>query len=136
VSWPETLRIIVRARREGVVLFAKDNGRLGMKAAQRPSDELLAVLKEHKAEILALLPPLVSPPTPSPVEKARLLVERLRDLGFRPYLDGQGALLIADEIGRRRDVTRFTRIATVFGAIVAGLAGDPGLLDSMTEERS
>ena len=57
MSARDTLRIIVRARREGVTLFAKADGKLGLKADRPPSDELLAVLKEHKADILALLVP-------------------------------------------------------------------------------
>ena len=66
MSAREALQIIVRARREGVVLFSKADGKLGLKADRPPSDELLAVLKEHKADILALLVPPVRTILPSP----------------------------------------------------------------------
>lgn len=71
MSARETISIIVRARREGVTLFAKADGKLGLKADRPPSDELLAILKEHKADILALLVPPVRaslhcPARPSP----------------------------------------------------------------------
>jgi hypothetical protein len=55
------------------------------------------------------------------------MIEQLRDLGFRPYLDNRGALLIADVLGNRRDVLRYA--PTVFGDLAAGLAENPRLLD-------
>ena len=61
------------------------------------------------------------------VERARQVIERLHKFGFRVSLD-RGFLLIGDHTGRRRDVTRFVDIATVFDTIVAGLDEDPGLL--------
>ena len=131
MSWRETLQIIVRARHEGVKLFARADGKLGWKASPQPSDELLAILKEHKADILALLPP---PPRPSfAIGPAKAIAARLRALGFRPYLNDQGALLIADAYAtgkKRRDVSERLPIAEVFDTLVAGLADDPGLLDS------
>ena len=83
----ETLRLIVRARREGVVLFARADGKLGLKADRPPSDELLTILKEHKAEIVAVL----VPPSGASlaVERAKRMIWRLRALGFRPNLDGR-----------------------------------------------
>ena len=62
------------------------------------------------------------------VGRARHIVERLRKFGFRVSLD-RGFLLIGDDTGRRRDVTRFVDVATVFDTIVAGLDEDPRLLD-------
>jgi hypothetical protein len=59
--------------------------------------------------------------------RAQRTLQRLRDLGFRPYLDDQGALLIADVLGNRRDVLRYA--PTVFGDLAAGLAENPRLLD-------
>jgi hypothetical protein len=61
--------------------------------------------------------------------RARRILERLRKYGFRVSLD-RGALLIGDDTGRRRDVTRFVEIATVFDVLVAGLDEDPALLNS------
>jgi hypothetical protein len=63
----------------------------------------------------------------SKAERAKQTIERLRDLGFRPYVDDRGTLLIADVLGNRRDVLRYA--PTVFGDLVAGLAEDPRLLD-------
>jgi hypothetical protein len=122
----ETLRLIVRARREGVVLFARADGKLGLKADRPPSDELLVIQKEYKADILALLPP-------PRVERAKLMLWQLRALGFRPYLNDKGVLLIADAHAtgkKRRDVSQYLPIAEVFDTIVAGLVDDSGLLDS------
>jgi hypothetical protein len=61
------------------------------------------------------------------IERAKQMIEQLRDLGFRPYLDNRGALLIADVLGNRRDVFRYA--PTVFGDLAAGLAENPRLLD-------
>ena len=58
------------------------------------------------------------------------MIERLRSLGFRPYLDDRGVLMIADETGRRRDVSWHLPVAKVFNDLTAGLDQDPGLLDS------
>jgi hypothetical protein len=123
LSTRETLRLIVQARCAGVTLFIRINGQLGLRTDRPPAGELLVAIEEHKADILALLPP-------PRVEQAKPMVRRLQALGFRVYLDAQGVLLIADATGRRRDVSRFTQIATVFDTIVAGLAEDPRLLDS------
>jgi hypothetical protein len=65
-------------------------------------------------------------PAVTKVELAKKAIERLRDLGFRPHLDDQGALLIDDVLGNRRDVLRYA--PTLFNDIVAGLAADPELL--------
>ena len=122
----EAVSIIVRARRERVTLFAKADGKFGWKGAQRPSDALLAVLKEHREEILALLP---LPGSASiAIGPAKATVSRLRALGFRAYLD-HGALLIADATGRRRDVSQYLPIKKVFDDLNAGLDEDPGLFD-------
>jgi hypothetical protein len=132
MSVQETLQLITRSRREGVTLFARSDGKLGWRANPRPHDALLVVLKEHKADILALLPP---PPGASPaLGPAKAMIARLRGFGFRPYLNDQGVLLIADATGKNRDVSRFMSIATVFDTLVAGLADDSTLLDPMTEE--
>ena len=129
MSARETLQLIVRARREGVTLSVKAGGKLGLKADRPPPDELLAVLKEHKAEILALLVP---PPVASlAVERAKRTIAQLRLRGFRAYLNDQGVLMIATG-KKRRDVSQYLPIARVFDEIVAGLANDPGLLDSYT----
>jgi hypothetical protein len=64
----------------------------------------------------------------SKADQARQVIERLRKYGFRVSLD-RGLLLLGDATGRRRDVTRFVDIATVFDTIVAGLDEYPGLLD-------
>ena len=138
MSARETISIIVRARREGVTLFAKADGKLGLRADRSPSDELLAVLKEHKADILALLVPPVRMFLPSPcaslaVERVKRTIWQLRSLGFRPRLDADGALVIVDAYAtakKRRDVSQRLPIAEVFDQIVAGLTEDPGLLDS------
>ena len=128
----EAFRAIVRARREGVALSVRADGKLGLKAAQRPPHALLAVLKEHKADILALLPP---PPSalhagaPLAIDRAKQMIARLRALAFWPYLNAKGVLLIADETGRRRSVAACLPIGEVFDNLVAGLAEDPGLLD-------
>jgi hypothetical protein len=103
----ETVRLIVQAHRAGVTLTARADGKLGWKAAQRPPDALIAVLERHKADILALLPPPRS-------ELAKLMIWRLRSLGFRPYLNDKGVLLIADAHAtgkKRRDVGRAPRTA-------------------------
>jgi hypothetical protein len=93
---------------------------------------LLAVLKEHREEILALLP--LPPLRPSlAIGPAKATGARLRLLGFRPYLNDRGSLLIADVITtrkRKRDVSERLPIGEVFNTLVAGLADDPGLLDS------
>ena len=70
------------------------------------------------------------------IDRAKQMVAWLRKYGFHPYLDAQGALLIADATGMRRDLSRsrYLTIATVFDTLVAGLADDPGLLDE--EERT
>ena len=65
-------------------------------------------------------------PAVTKVELAKKAIERLRDLGFRPHLDDQGALLIDDVLGNRRDVLRYA--PTLFNDLVAGLAEEPGLL--------
>lgn len=123
----EPVSIIIRARREGVVLSARADGKLGWKANRTPSDELLIVLKLHREEILAL----IRPPSriSTAVGPARLMLWRVRALGFEAVLDGAGTLLISDATGRRRDVSRRLPIAEVFDTIVAGLADDPDLLD-------
>ena len=129
----EPATIIIRARRQGVELFARADGRLGWKASPRPSDELLTVLAQHKAGILALLPPPHPASGASPaIGLAKAIVARLRLLRFRAYLDGH-ALGIADTTGRRRDVSRFIPANELFRTLVAGLDADPALLDS--EER-
>jgi hypothetical protein len=133
MSARETLQLIVRARREGVTLSVKAGGKLGLKGDRPPPDELLAALKEHKAEILALLVP---PPVASlAVERAKRTIAQLRLRGFRAYLNDQGVPMIADAHAtgeKRRDVSQYLPIARVFDEIVAGLANDPGLLDSYT----
>ncbi len=124
----ETLQIIVRARREGVILSpGSSRGKLAYKADRPLSPELIAMLREHKAEILALL----TPPSCASlaVERAKRVVARLREFGFGPYLDDQGVLLIADATGRKRDASKFMNPTLVFDQLVAGLADDPKLLD-------
>jgi len=64
--------------------------------------------------------------------KARDLIDRVRDIGFRAYLD-RGALLISDTTGQRRDLSRFISPALVFETLNRGLDEDPSLLDQ-TEE--
>ena len=128
----ETVSIIVRARRQGVELFAKADRKLGWKASPRPSGELLAALAEHKADILALLPPPQRAPGPSlAIGPAKAIAARLRAHGFRVYLDGD-ALGIADTTGRNRGFSWIAPPAEVFKTIVAGLADDPDLLDLKT----
>jgi hypothetical protein len=60
---------------------------------------------------------------------ARELLGRLRDLGFRAYLDDKGALLIADATGHRRDLSRFMDIAEVFSTLIAGHDDESALLN-------
>ncbi len=65
------------------------------------------------------------------VERAKLTIWQLHELGFRPYLNDKGVLLIADAHAtgkKRRDVSQYLPIAEVFDELVAGLADDPGLL--------
>jgi hypothetical protein len=64
--------------------------------------------------------------------KARDLIDRVRDIGFRAYVD-RGALLISDTTGQRRDLSRFISPALVFETLNRGLDEDPSLLDQ-TEE--
>jgi hypothetical protein len=68
--------------------------------------------------------------TPPAVERAKLTIGRLRQLGFTACLGPKGALLIADATGKGRDVSRYMLVATMLGDPVAGLADDLGLLDS------
>jgi hypothetical protein len=65
---------------------------------------------------------------PSAAMRARELLNHLRDLGFRAYLNG-GALYLADATGRRRDLFRFISPTLVFEVLNAGLDDDPALLD-------
>jgi hypothetical protein len=44
--------------------------------------------------------------------------------------------LIADALGRRRDVSECVPIAEVFDELVASLAEDPGLLDPRAEDEA
>ncbi len=60
--------------------------------------------------------------------KARDLIDRVRDIGFRAYLD-RGALLISDTTGQRRDLSRFISPALVFETLNRGLDEHPVLLD-------
>jgi hypothetical protein len=129
MSLREALQIILRARREGVTLFIQVDGKLGWKAAQRPPDGLLAVLKEHKADILALLPQPPGDDSAGVAERAERMIERLQALGFTASIDPKGALLIADALGMRRDVSQRLPIGEAFNTLVAGLAEDSGLLD-------
>ena len=71
---------------------------------------------------------------PSAAMRARELLGRLRDLGFRAYLDEKGALLVADATGYRRDLSRFMDIADVFSKLAAGLEDEPDLLDAGEHE--
>jgi hypothetical protein len=131
MSWPETAALIVGARREGVTLTAKADGKLGFKADRPLPDELLSALRDHKADILALLPP---PPCASvAVERAKQMIARLRALAFWPYLNADGLVLIADETRRRRSVADYLPVGEVFDDLVAGLADDRGLLDPYTD---
>ena len=70
-------------------------------------------------------PPASLPPS---VERAKAMITRLRQLGFNPYLNDHGVLLIADATGRRRDVSWHLPVAKVFNDLTAGLDEDPGLL--------
>jgi len=79
----EILQILVRARHEGVELSAKADGKLGVKVDWPPSDELLAALREHKAEIFALVAQL--PPSTFAVEQVERTIRRMQALGFRAY---------------------------------------------------
>jgi hypothetical protein len=66
------------------------------------------------------------------VNGAKETAERLKGLGFRAYLDGDDALLIADMTGMGRDLSRFLSpadIADAFSTLVAGLTEDPQLLE-------
>ena len=72
---------------------------------------------------------------PPAVSQAKLMIRWLRQLGFHPYLDDHGVLLIADATGRGRDVSRRLPIAKVFNDLTAGLDEDPGLLDRDPDER-
>jgi hypothetical protein len=67
------------------------------------------------------------------VERAKKTVWQLHRLGFRASLDN-GALRIADVTGNGRDLSRYLQVVEVFETIVAGLAENLRLLDSMTEE--
>jgi hypothetical protein len=130
LSWREAAALIMHARRAGVMLTVGADGKLGWKADRPPSDDLLATLKQHKVDILALLP---QPPCASlAVEHAKRLVLRLEALGFRPFLD-EGALMIADAAGKGRDLSRYLSIGEVFDTLVAGLADNSELLDEEDE---
>jgi hypothetical protein len=63
---------------------------------------------------------------------ARELLARLRDLGFRAYLD-RGALYLADTTGWGRDLFRFISPTLVFEVLNAGLDDDPAPLDQREE---
>ena len=133
MSWRETAALIIRAYREGVALSVKADGKLGWKAAQRPPEALLGALKDHKADILAMIAP--SSPSPHVVQRAKRRIAQLRALAFWPYLD-DGALGIADETGRRwRSVAEYLPIGEVFDDLVAGLNEDPRLLDAISTLR-
>jgi hypothetical protein len=122
LSTRETLRLIVQARRAGVTLFIGIDGQLGLRTDRPPAGELLVAFEEQKADILALLPP-------PRVELAKLMIWRLRAQGFRPCLDGEGALMVVDAYAtgkKRRDVSERPPIGEVFDTLVAGLADDPG----------
>jgi hypothetical protein len=64
---------------------------------------------------------------PPAAMKARDLLGRLRDLGFRAYLD-LGALCFADTTGWRRNLFKFVS-PVVFAVLNAGLDDDRALLD-------
>ncbi len=56
------------------------------------------------------------------------MITRLRQLGFNPYLNDHGVLLIAaDATEGRRDVSWHLPVAKVFNDLTAGLDEDPGL---------
>ena len=128
MSVSETVRLIVPFE-DGLERVRRPLGGLPAELAVGPGGERDArAAGLHKADILALLPPPRS-------ELAKLMIWRLRSLGFRPYLNDKGVLLIADAHAtgkKRRDVSQYLPIARVFDEIVAGLANDPGLLDSYT----
>jgi len=128
VSVSETVRLIVPFE-DGLERVRRPLGGLPAELAVGPGGERDArAAGLHKADILALLPP-------PRIELAKLMIWRLRSLGFRPYLNDKGVLLIADAHAtgkKRRDVSQYLPIARVFDEIVAGLANDPGLLDSHT----
>ena len=86
-----------------------------------------AALRKESAAIGAM--PDETAEQPSAAMRSRALLGRLRDLGFRAYLDDKGALLIADATGHRRDLSRFMDIAEVFSKLVAGLEDEPDLLN-------
>jgi hypothetical protein len=125
MSWPETAALIIRARREGVALTARADGKLGWKTDRPLSDELLDLLKKYKYDILALIRLSSSRAAVGP---ARVMLRRVRRMGFEATLTA-GALLISDTTGRQRDLSRRLLIGEVFDTIVAGLADDQDLLD-------
>jgi hypothetical protein len=125
-----TYQLIARAAREGVKLAAAPGGLLEWTAAAPPSEVLLALLKAHKADILALLVP---PPSESAaIVRARQTIWQLQSFGFRASCKDD-FLTIADDFqvsGKYpRDVSKFLPIGEVFDTLVAGLADDPHLLD-------
>ena len=123
MSVSETVRLIVPFE-DGLERVRRPLGGLPAELAVGPGGERDArAAGLHKADILALL-------LPPRVERAKLVLCQLRALGFRPYLNDQGALLISDATGRRRGVADYLPIAEVFDTIVAGLVDDSGLLDS------
>jgi hypothetical protein len=126
MSWRKTASLIIRARREGVTLTARADGKLGWKAGRPPPTELLTILKEHRSEILALIRP--SSRISTAIGPARSMLQRVRALGFEVTLD-DGALSIGDVTGRGRDLSWRLPIGEVFDTIVAGLADDADLLD-------
>ena len=126
MTWPATAAVIISARREGVTLTARGDGKLGWKADRPLSGELLDLLKKHKYHILALIRP--APPSEA-VGPARAMLRRIRHMGFDATLTAAGGLLISDTIGRQRDLSRRLPIGEAFEVIVAGLADDPDLLD-------
>jgi hypothetical protein len=127
MSWRETASIVIRARREGVTLSAKADDKLGWKADRPPSDELLIILKKHKADILALIRPLSG--VSVAIGPARSMLQRVRSLRFEAALSDAGALGIVDLTGRNRSLALCLPIGEAFDTIVAGLAEDPDLLD-------
>jgi hypothetical protein len=125
MSWRETAALIIRARREGVTLTARADGKLGWKADRPLSEEFLDLLKKHKYDFLAL----IRPPSRAAVGPARSMLRRVRRMGFEATLTGAGALLISDATGKGRSLALRLPIGEVFDTIVAGLADDPDLLD-------
>jgi hypothetical protein len=65
---------------------------------------------------------------PSAAMRARELLSRLRDLGFRATLD-RGTLYLADATSHRRDLSRFISPGLVYDVLNAGLDEDPALLN-------